>query len=91
MLTLLNYRSIPSGSFNTKPWNARPATRLMMIALWTVPEKLIVRQFYLQNTGLFLVVLMLACGFLSSVEHIALATYALHDWGFLVTYLIALG
>ena len=59
-----------------------------MIALWTVPEKLIVRQFYLQNTGLFLVVLMLVGGFLSSAEHIALATYALHDGFFLTAYFI---
>ncbi|GAB3913986.1 hypothetical protein GCM10028803_58720 [Larkinella knui] len=59
-----------------------------MSALWTVPEKLIVRQFYLQNTGLFLVVLMLGFGFLSSTEHIALATYALTDWSFLGAYVV---
>ena len=57
-----------------------------MNALWTVPEKLIVRQFYLQNTGLSLVVLLLGFGFLSSNEHIALATYALHDGFFLAGY-----
>ncbi|MFD1143840.1 hypothetical protein ACFQ4C_22110 [Larkinella insperata] len=57
-----------------------------MKALWTVPEKLIVRQFYLQNSGLFLVVLLLGFGFLSSNEHIALATYALHDSVFLAGY-----
>ncbi|RCR65705.1 hypothetical protein [Larkinella punicea] len=57
-----------------------------MNALWTVPEKLIVRQFYLQNTGLFLVVMMLAFGFLSSAEHIALASYALNDRAFLAAY-----
>ena len=62
-----------------------------MSALWTVPEKVIVRQFYLQNTGLFLVVLMLAFGFLSSNEHIALAGYALHDWAFLAAYGIVWG
>lgn len=59
-----------------------------MRGLWTLPEKLIVRQFYLQNTGLFLVVLLLGFGFLSSNEHIALATYALHDGFFLAGYLI---
>lgn len=59
----------------------------MMTDLWTLPEKLIVRQFYLQNTGLFLVVLMLSFGFLSSAEHIALATYALHDLAFLSIYM----
>ncbi|MGV3557157.1 hypothetical protein [Larkinella arboricola] len=57
-----------------------------MKALWTVPEKIIVRQFYLQNTGLFLVILLLGFGFLSSNEHIALATYALHDGFFLAGY-----
>ncbi|GAB3932544.1 hypothetical protein [Larkinella terrae] len=59
-----------------------------MTALWTLPEKLIVRQFYLQNTGLFIVVLMLGFGFLSSNEHIALATYAVHDVFFLTGYLV---
>ncbi|MFC5409935.1 hypothetical protein ACFPMF_11495 [Larkinella bovis] len=58
-----------------------------MTALWTLPEKLVVRQFYLQNTGLFIVVLMLGFGFLSSNEHIALATYAVHDGFFLAGYL----
>ncbi|RRB04594.1 hypothetical protein [Larkinella rosea] len=59
-----------------------------MTARWAVPEKLLVRQFFLQNTGLFLVVLMLSFGFLSSVEHIALATYALHDPAFLAIYVL---
>lgn len=58
------------------------------MALWTLPAKLIVRQFYLQNTGLFLVVLLLGFGFLSSNEHIALATYALHDFFFLAGYVL---
>ncbi|MGA0556364.1 hypothetical protein ACO2Q8_06930 [Larkinella sp. VNQ87] len=58
----------------------------MMDGLWTLPEKVIVRQFYLQNTGLFMVGLMVGFGFLSSNEHIALATYALHDWFFLSGY-----
>jgi hypothetical protein len=62
-----------------------------MRALWTLPEKVIVGQFYLQNTGLFLVVLMLAFGFLSSAEHIALAAYALHDGAFLAAYGIIWG
>ncbi|WP_128546637.1 hypothetical protein [Larkinella soli] len=57
-----------------------------MTAFWTVPEKVLVRQFYLQNTGLFMVVLLVGFGFLSSVEHIALATYALHDLPFLGLY-----
>ncbi|GAB3321417.1 hypothetical protein GCM10027299_15810 [Larkinella ripae] len=58
-----------------------------MMALWIVPEKILVRQFYLQNTGLFLVVLLLGFGFMSSNEHIALATYVLHDPFFLSGYI----
>ncbi len=46
-------------------------------ALWRVVYRCLVAEFYRRNLGLFLVVLLLAGGFLSSVEHIALARYAM--------------
>lgn len=48
-----------------------------MSALWRVVYRCLVAEFYRHNIGLLLVVLLLAGGFLSSVEHIALARYAM--------------
>ncbi|MBC7891845.1 MAG: hypothetical protein H7Y12_06520 [Sphingobacteriaceae bacterium] len=48
-----------------------------MSALWRLIYRCLVVEFYQRNIGLLLVVLLLAGGFLSSVEHIALARYAM--------------
>jgi hypothetical protein len=59
-----------------------------MNSLLTVLNKTVIREFYRQNSGLFLVILMLAGGCMSSNEHYALATYAVHDRFILGIYCI---
>ncbi len=47
-------------------------------------NKVIVREYYRQNVGFFAVVVAIAGSFMRSVEHIALATYAVHSLPLLV-------
>jgi len=46
-------------------------------ALFRVVQRCLIAEFYRRNAGFLLVVLLLSFGFLSSVEHIALARYAM--------------
>lgn len=45
--------------------------------------KVLVKPYYQQNVGFFLIVLGIAGSFMRSAEHIALATYAVHSWALL--------
>ncbi|MFN8352821.1 MAG: hypothetical protein U0Y10_00120 [Spirosomataceae bacterium] len=45
--------------------------------------KVLVKPYYQQNVGFFLIVLGIAGSFMRSAEHIALATYAVHSWSLL--------
>lgn len=47
-------------------------------------NKVIVREYYRQNVGFFAVLVAIAGSFMRSVEHIALATYAVHSLPLLV-------
>lgn len=59
-----------------------------MHAILVVLQKTIVQEFYRQNAGLLLVTLFIAGGFMRSVEHIALATYAIHAPAMLLGYIL---